>query len=612
MKKLSLALIIACCSLATSMSAAPNDRTTKWVNIEQVKNGTGAGLTQAFTGKGVIVGILDIGFDLTHPTFYATDGKTYRIKRFVDNCKDADTTKGHAIPLGREYRTEEEILDLKHSGDSKYHQHGTHVLGIAAGSGYGTPYQGMAPDADICAICVDLTTEYTTNPESPEFKYIFDYADEQGKPCVINYSMGTGYNPKTFYKAEQAFKKMLGPGHIIVAGAGNSGAQPYYTIKKRGVEAGGVFLKSDNQKNSREHNFISNDPFVLKVIRVKGIGKQVKGDSLTFDSQNLPAAPQTIDIYQAQMTKSDSIYTLSLKFTDPDDFDMDGSFILLVEGKEAQVRIIADVYMSIHNNTALDPRCNLASEAASILAPSCFADIISVGNIVGRKNQNDTTADIPADPDGVLGVRNGTSSVGPTYTGITKPDVVAPGSFIISAGNSFSSTEIRDNIETFTASEFNGKSYPWRLGTGTSQSTPVVSGIIALWLEAKPTLTTQEVLETIRLTSKPLGTDSLGYPNNEYGYGIIDAYKGLLHVLGLDTSIRSLSQHQPAGMTFRVQGDVLYADSAADDIPVTFYNLSGTIVRQSKVENGTVSLSGMPKGVYAVQLGNQGSTLIRK
>lgn len=612
MRKLSLALIIACCSLATSMSAAPNDRTTKWVNIEQVKNGTGAGLTQAFTGKGVIVGILDIGFDLTHPTFYATDGKTYRIKRFVDNCKDADTTKGHAIPLGREYRTEEEILDLKHSGDSKYHQHGTHVLGIAAGSGYGTPYQGMAPDADICAICVDLTTEYTTNPESPEFKYIFDYADEQGKPCVINYSMGTGYNPKTFYKAEQAFKKMLGPGHIIVAGAGNSGAQPYYTIKKRGVEAGGVFLKSDNQKNSREHNFISNDPFVLKVIRVKGIGKQVKGDSLTFDSQNLPAAPQTIDIYQAQMTKSDSIYTLSLKFTDPDDFDMDGSFILLVEGKEAQVRIIADVYMSIHNNTALDPRCNLASEAGSILAPSCFADIISVGNIVGRKNQNDTTADIPADLDGVLGVRNGTSSVGPTYTGITKPDVVAPGSFIISAGNSFSSTEIRDNIETFTASEFNGKSYPWRLGTGTSQSTPVVSGIIALWLEAKPTLTTQEVLETIRLTSKPLGTDSLGYPNNEYGYGIIDAYKGLLHVLGLDTSIRSLSQHQPAGMTFRVQGDVLYADGAADDIPVTFYNLSGTIVRQSKVENGTVSLSGMHKGVYAVQLGNQGSTLIRK
>lgn len=612
MVKRSLTIVFACCMLAAGLSASPNDRTTKWVNIEQVKNGSGAGLTQAFTGKGVIVGILDIGFDLTHPTFYATDGKTYRIKRFVDNCKDADTTKGHAIPLGREYRTEEEILDLQHSGDSKYHQHGTHVLGIAAGSGYGTPYQGMAPDAEICAVCVDLSTEYTSNPESPEFKYVFDYADEQGKPCVINYSMGTGYDPKSFYKAEQAFKKMLGPGHIIVAGAGNSGAQPYYTTKKRGIEAGGVFLKASNDKSSREHHFISNDPFVLKLIRVKGIKSPVKGDSLTFDSQNLPTATQTIDNYQAQMTKSDSIYTLKLSFIDPEDFDLDGTFILVVEGKEAQVKIITDIYVSVHDNTALDPRCNLASEAASIVAPSCFADIISVGNIVGRINQNDLADDIPADPDGVMGVRNGTSSVGPTFTGIIKPDVVAPGTHVISAGNSFSTTEIRDNFEAFTKSEFNGKSYPWRLATGTSQATPVVSGIIALWLEAKPTLTTQEVLETIRLTSKPIGADSLGHPNNEYGYGLIDAYKGLLHVLGIDTSIRSLSQHQPEGMTFRVQGDVLYADGAADDIPVTFYNLSGTIVRQSKVENGTVSLSGMPKGVYAVQLGNQGSTLIRK
>jgi hypothetical protein len=57
---------------------------------------------------------------------------------------------------------------------------------------------------------------------------------------------------------------------------------------------------------------------------------------------------------------------------------------------------------------------------------------------------------------------------------------------------------------------------------------------------------------------------------------------------------------------------MLYADGAEDGIPVTFYNLSGRLVRQSKVENGTVSLSGMQKGVYAVQLGKYGSTLIRK
>ena len=612
MKKLSLALIFACCTFATGMSATPTDRTAKWVNVEQVKNGSGAGLTQAFTGKGVIVGILDIGLDLTHPTFYSSDGKTYRIKRFVDNNKFADTSQGHTIPLGREFRTEEEILAVQHSSDYKSRQHGTHVLSAAAGSGYGSPYQGMAPDADICAVAVDLSTEYTTNPDMPEFKYIFDYADEQGKPCVINYSMATGYDPKNFYKAEQAFKKMLGPGHIIVAGAGNSGHIPYYTIKKRGIEAGGVYIKAADEKSSREYHFISNDPFVLKLIRVTGVKEQTKSDSLTFDSQNLPTDPQTIDIYQAQMTKTDSVYTLKLGFIDPDDFDLINTFIMVVEGKEAQVRIIGDFHVSFHNNTALDPRCNLAGEAASIGAPACFADIICVGNIVGRLSLADSTAAIPANPQGELGVRNSTSSVGPTFTGITKPDVVAPGSNVISAGSSFVDDPRYDNIIPVTTTEFNGKSYPWGVGSGTSVSSPIVAGIIALWLEAKPTLTAQEALETIRLTSKPIGTDSLGYPNNHYGYGLIDAYKGLLHVLGLDTSIRSLSQHQPAGMTFRVQGDVLYADGAADDIPVTFYNLSGTIVRQSMVENGTVSLSGMSKGVYAVQLGNQGSTLIRK
>lgn len=115
--------------MTTGTAASPNDRTAKWVNIEQVKDGTGAGLTQAYTGKGVILGIVDIGFDLTHPTFYAADGKTYRIKRFVENGK-TDDTNGHAITLGREYRTEEEILGVQHSADFSTSQHGTHVLGI--------------------------------------------------------------------------------------------------------------------------------------------------------------------------------------------------------------------------------------------------------------------------------------------------------------------------------------------------------------------------------------------------------------------------------------------------------------------------------------------------
>ena len=54
------------------------DTTVTMVNALPVYSGQG--LPQAYTGKGVVVGVQDIGFDLTHPTFYNADMTEYRIK----------------------------------------------------------------------------------------------------------------------------------------------------------------------------------------------------------------------------------------------------------------------------------------------------------------------------------------------------------------------------------------------------------------------------------------------------------------------------------------------------------------------------------------------------
>lgn len=67
-----------------------------------------------------------------------------------------------------------------------------------------------------------------------------------------------------------------------------------------------------------------------------------------------------------------------------------------------------------------------------------------------------------------------------------------------------------------------------------------------------------------------------------------------------------------AGATFRVSGDLLYADGVADGTPASLYNLQGVLVSQTTVEGGAISLASLQKGVYAVQLGSLGSTLIRK
>ncbi|MDO4195174.1 MAG: peptidase, partial [Prevotellaceae bacterium] len=89
-----------------------------------------------------------------------------------------------------------------HSRDGLIQAHGSHTLGTAAGSGFGTKYRGIAFESDICLVNnavnsdMELIAEqdvdkYTHATDALGFKYIFDYAKSQGKPCVISFSEGS-------------------------------------------------------------------------------------------------------------------------------------------------------------------------------------------------------------------------------------------------------------------------------------------------------------------------------------------------------------------------------------------------------------------------------------
>ena len=88
------------------------------------------------------------------------------------------------------------------------------------------------------------------------------------------------------------------------------------------------------------------------------------------------------------------------------------------------------------------------------------------------------------------------SGRGPTSACVLKPDIIAPGSHIISCAN-------RSGCYT-------GKS-------GTSMSTPLVSGAIALLLEKYPDMTNLEV--KLRLRERAV---DLGLPRNQQGWGLLD------------------------------------------------------------------------------------------
>lgn len=133
---------------------------------------------------------------------------------------------------------------------------------------------------------------------------------------------------------------------------------------------------------------------------------------------------------------------------------------------------------------------NQGPERSSITAPGNSAKIITVGScddnqavqVAGRRKVN-------------------YSGRGPTASCVCKPDVVAPGAYLMSCGAGWN--------------QKGGKLYVPK--SGTSMATPVVSGSLCLLLSKEPWLTNKEV----KLLLKSACRD-LGLPRNQQGWGRID------------------------------------------------------------------------------------------
>jgi len=156
-------------------------------------------------------------------------------------------------------------------------------------------------------------------------------------------------------------------------------------------------------------------------------------------------------------------------------------------------------YIDLDGNTAY------ITIAADMAASRNILVVTSAGNergsLWGRIS-------FPGDGDSVLAVGatysdssvTSFSSPGPTADGRIKPDVATLGV----------------NVITLRAEPARG----YRYVGGTSFAAPAVAGVAALIMQRNPDMTAHEVFEELKTTASLAGN-----PNNDLGWGVIDAYK---------------------------------------------------------------------------------------
>ncbi|MDE5658356.1 MAG: S8 family serine peptidase, partial [Muribaculaceae bacterium] len=196
-------------------------------NADAVLDGSGDGLSAAYTGKGVVTGLMDQGIDPNHVAFYNDDQTENRVKAVYTYMSRTQTGSPNAS-----YVTPDQIAGFR--CDNSAWTHGTHVAAIMAGgyngiSNFGLnhrvnegepmPYYGLASGSDIV-----MTGGYLYDSNILDgVEKVIDYARSVNKPAVVNLSLGSTAGPHDGTSAFSRYLAGLGEDAIIVVAAGNEG-----------------------------------------------------------------------------------------------------------------------------------------------------------------------------------------------------------------------------------------------------------------------------------------------------------------------------------------------------------------------------------------------------